>query len=513
MYKEKWQHSVWFISLLSALWFLVVPVIIAIVLIIQRRSEMKKAQVDWENSGFAELKEVQDKLTSLKHEYQMLSDKKTLILKELDEFAPLHDLSVTKTQLKKKIDQLENQKTVLLTQLSEINSFSEIQSKKEKVTNDIDNLHSKKQELAENISSLQQKLVDVEEELQMQSFGFYEPKYGFETSEMYQKKLDKIRSEQKQLVKDRAATHHSLDWTIGNDKKKGREFILDTIKLTLRAFNNECDNIISKVKFSNVEASEKRLMKVYTELNKLTDMQSVSITKHYCELKLKELDLKYEFEQKKQEEKEEQQAIKEQMREEAKALKELEKAKEKVEKEEKHFEQAIEKMNMQLANSNDAEKEKLLAKLRELEAQLADTKRNKEDVLFRVQNTRAGYVYIISNIGSFGENVYKIGMTRRLEPMDRVKELGDASVPFTFDVHAMIFCEDAPALENALHKSFAKNKVNKVNDRKEFFRVTLQEIEQVVTKNYNKTVEFTKLAIAEDYRQSVQMEKEMLQLA
>jgi len=281
--------------------------------------------------------------------------------------------------------------------------------------------------------------------------------------------------------------------------------------LILRAFNNECDNAISKVKFNNIEANEKRIKKVYEDLNKLTDMQRVSIRREYLDLKLEELYLKYEFEQKKQEEKEEQQAIKERMREEAKALKELEKAKEKVEKEEKHFVQAIQKMNEQLSTSNENEKEKLLAKLRELERQLEETKKNKEDVLYRVQNTRAGYVYIISNIGSFGEDVYKIGMTRRLEPMDRVKELGDASVPFIFDVHAMIFSEDAPSLENAIHKALAHRKVNKVNDRKEFFRVSLQEIENLVKKNHNKTVEFTKMAQAEDYRKSLTLEQEFLQ--
>ncbi|RAS77443.1 DUF4041 domain-containing protein [Priestia endophytica] len=268
---------------------------------------------------------------------------------------------------------------------------------------------------------------------------------------------------------------------------------------------NECDNIISKVKFNNITASEKRLVKVFEDLNKLTDMQRVAITPEYLDLKLEELSLKYEFEQKKQEEKEEQQTIKEQMREEARALKELEKAKEKVEKEEKHFSQAIEKMNLQLQKANSEEQQKLLDKLRELEAQLELTKRNKEDVINRVQNTRAGYVYIISNIGSFGDSVYKIGMTRRLEPLDRVKELGNASVPFTFDVHAMIFSEDAPALESALHRALSDKKGNKVNDRKEFFRVDLKEIEELVKRNHNKTVEFTKLAEAEEFRKSVEM--------
>lgn len=131
----------------------------------------------------------------------------------------------------------------------------------------------------------------------------------------------------------------------------------------------------------------------------------------------------------------------------------------------------------------------------------------KENVLQRELNTRAGYVYIISNIGSFGKDIYKIGMTRRLEPMDRVKELGSASVPFEFDVHAMIFSEDAPKLENQLHHHFKEFEVNKVNPRKEFFKVSLREIEKVVLENYNGTVTFTEIAKAEQYRRSLALSK------
>ncbi|WP_218973257.1 DUF4041 domain-containing protein [Peribacillus butanolivorans] len=327
---------------------------------------------------------------------------------------------------------MEKEKEKLVNKLDDITSLVDISESKQRITNEIDDLSTKKQEIVNEIMKLQENVIELKEELLMQSFGFFESKYNFESSEAYQVKLDEIRKEQKQLVKDKRATDHSLDWTIGSDTKKGKEFILDTIKLTIRAFNNECDNVILKVKFNNLEASEKRINKVYEDLNKLTDMQNVSITKQYLNLKIAELYLKYEYEQKKQEEKEEHLAIKEQMREEAKALKELEKAKEKVEKEEKHFEQAIETLKQQLTETNENKQAKLLAKLKELEAQLEETKKNKADVLFRVQHTRAGYVYIISNIGSFGENVYKIGMTRRLEPMDCVKKLGDASVPFTF---------------------------------------------------------------------------------
>ena len=478
MFKEKWYYSPWIIGILFALWLFIIPPIVAIILIFLRYKELKAAKKHWEDSGLSNLQSIQTKKESLQNEYQQLSDKKELINNELKEFEPIIELIEIRTKLASKMD----------------------------------DLHYQKEKIESQITNLQNEFIVLEEEVLMQSFGFFEPKYGFESSEMYKTKLDEIRKEQKQLVKDKTATNHRLDWTIGDDKKKGREFILDTIKLTLRAFNNECDNVIASVKFNNLESSEKRIKKVYEDLNKLTDMQQVSITNQYLLLKIEELYLKYEFEQKKQEEKEEQLAIKEQMREEAKALKELEKAKEKVEKEEQHFELAIEKLKQQLEETNEKQQEKLLAKLKELETQLEETQKNKEDVLYRVQNTRAGYVYIISNIGSFGENVYKIGMTRRLEPMDRVKELGDASVPFTFDVHAMIFSEDSPALENALHKAFADNKVNKVNDRKEFFKVDLKEIEEVVKKNHNATVEFTKLAEAEEYRKSIQIEKQILEV-
>ncbi|MTM89955.1 DUF4041 domain-containing protein, partial [Turicibacter sanguinis] len=158
--------------------------------------------------------------------------------------------------------------------------------------------------------------------------------------------------------------------------------------------------------------------------------------------------------------------------------------------------------------SNDLSEDKkilLLEKQATLESQLNDLNKKLADVDYRQNNQKAGYVYIISNIGAFGENVYKIGMTRRLDPQDRVDELGDASVPFNFDVHAMIFTEDAPALENALHKAFDDRKLNMINERREFFNVTLEEIECVVKANYDKTVEFKKVAAAEQYRESLKI--------
>lgn len=407
----------------------------------------------------------------------------------------ISDLQFTKGELEY-IDLKEKLKSMQ-------NNLVSLELEKVKFNKDIEDLMNKIYKLERELSSL-------EDTLDINYHGLYEPKYEFENSSIYKTRLDAIRLRQKDMIKAKLATNHDLNWTIGNDKKKGKEFILDTIKLILRAFNNECDNIIIKVKFNNIEASEKKIKKVFDDLNKLTDMQNVSITNNYLKLKLEELYLKYEYECKLQAEKEEQQAIKEQMREEAKALKELEAAMKKIEKEETHFNNAIKDIHYKIESASDKEKDKLLAKLKELEDKLLEIEKSKQDISNREKNTRAGYVYVISNIGSFGENIYKIGMTRRLEPMDRVKELGDASVPFAFDVHALIFSDDAPALENALHKKFENYSVNKVNLRKEFFNVSLEDIEKEVNANHNAVIEFTKIAEAKEYRESLLLERKNL---
>ena len=162
-------------------------------------------------------------------------------------------------------------------------------------------------------------------------------------------------------------------------------------------------------------------------------------------------------------------------------------------------------MNKQLETCDESERELLIEKKNEIENHLSDLEIAVKDIDYREANKRAGYVYVISNIGAFGENVFKIGMTRRLDPMERVDELGDASVPFKFDVHAMIFSDNAPQLEAALHKAFEDRKVNMVNNKREFFRVSIEEIEEVVKKNYDKTVDFIKTPQAEQYRESMRI--------
>jgi len=363
------------------------------------------------------------------------------------------------------------------------------------------------------ILSKKDEIVILDDEILLQSFGFYKPKYEFENSEIYKAHLNKIRKEQEDLIKVQKAAHCITSWTINESKEEGKRMIKDYVKLLLRSFNNECDVSIINVKFSNVNSIEKKITKAFDTLNKLGQRMSIAISPDYLRLKLSELYLCHEYQIKKQEEKEEQRQIREQMREEAKLQKEIEEMKAKIEKEERHFSKALQSVNEQIQKATtETERELLAGELNNIQEKLAEVEKNKQDVQYREQNTRAGYVYIISNMGSFGENVYKIGVTRRLDPQERVDELGDASVPFYFDVHAMIFSDDAPSLENALHKAFDNRRLNRINLRREFFKVTLDEIEDMVKKNFNKPVEFTKIAEAEQYRQSLVLRKDSIPL-
>lgn len=360
------------------------------------------------------------------------------------------------------------------------------------------------------IEAKNQDLIVLDDEILLQSYGFYTPKYDFPDSDTFKKRLDKIRDEQAALVKAKKAAKFPTNMSLNNNLKEGEKMIAEYVKLTIRAFNNECDTSINGVKFNNIESIEKKIRKAHETLNKLTDRLEIGITIEYLNLKLTELYLAHELQLKRQDEKEEQKRIREQMREEAKLAKEIEELRLKIEKEEKHFCKALDAVNDRLSQVNtDVERQSLEREKAAIEVKLAETEKNKKEVDYREQNTRAGYVYIVSNIGSFGDHVYKIGVTRRLEPEQRVDELGDASVPFDFDIHAMIFSEDAPSLENALHKAFEHRRLNLVNRRREFFHVSLDQIEKVVVSSFNKPVVFTKLALAQEFRESTNQRSQL----
>lgn len=355
--------------------------------------------------------------------------------------------------------------------------------------------------LLETKSTLEQELISLNNSLELIEYGIYENDFKFDSSAQYKLELNNIKTKQKELIKNDIACHYPQGFALNGSLKQGEKLMKDNIKQLLRSFNNECDVLINKVKYNNFDTIKNRLKKSFETLNKLNSRINVSITSQYLNLKLEELRLSYEYELKKQDEKEQAKEERERLREEARVQKELEEKRKVINKEKTHYSNALSKLLEQI--KKDENNEELLVKKEELEKTLNDIDLSLKDIDYRESNKRAGYVYIISNLGSFGEDVYKIGMTRRLEPLDRVNELGDASVPFNFDVHAMIFSDDAPGLENALHKAFDKNKVNMVNSRREFFRVKLEDIEKEVKKHHDKTVEFTYEKEAEQYRETL----------
>ncbi len=393
------------------------------------------------------------------------------------------------------------------TALSINSEIQRLEQQKEKLNQEIQNITSEKSKLNQQLDEIKQKIIILDDEMLYQDFGLYTPVYNLMNSEAYKDRIAVVRQQQKTMIKNNSAAFFPTNFTYNNSLAQGKKLVADNVKQILRAFNNECEAIIDKVKYNNVESIRKRIIKSCEDLNKLNSKMQISISPTYLDLKLQEMNLCYEYAMKKQEEKEEQKRIREEQREAQKLQREIEEARKSSIKEQTHYRNALHRIEVQMQSVSGTERAILEERHSEIQHQLSDIEEELKQIDYREANQRAGYVYIISNIGSFGENIYKIGMTRRLDPMDRVDELGDASVPFRFDVHAMIFSDDAPALEAALHRAFDDRKVNMVNTRREFFHVTLEEIEEVVRKNYDKTVEFTKLPNAEQYRESQMIRK------
>lgn len=333
-----------------------------------------------------------------------------------------------------------------------------------------------------------------------------DPYDGLKSDEV-KNRLTMLRGQQDELVKSGEALR------ISNPTAKKSELNYQK-KQILRCFNAECKSLIEGVTVKNVDTVRAKIQRSFETINKIFDVDGVFISPEYLALKYEELSLVYAYMVKEDEEREQRRAIREQMVEEEKVRREIERQKQKLEKEETQFNNEVKKLTTYLQKAkDDAERQLYMEKISDLEEKLKALEADKDNVLQREQNTRAGFVYIISNIGSFGEDVYKIGMTRRLEPMDRIAELSSASVPFPFDVHALIFSDDAPTLENILHQYFNEKRINRVNLKKEFFQVDLDEIKKVVLENHNATVKFVDIPPAEQYRETVRLKEAQSQAA
>lgn len=370
------------------------------------------------------------------------------------------------------------------------------------------NLMNDIEQLKEIKRNLQQEIIELDDKILYQDFGIYQPQYNFASLDNYKNRLQDIRKEQKDMIDKHLAVCKSKRWFLEGSEKQGVKLINNCIKQMLRNFNIECDLVINKVKFNNYESSKERIFKSFEIQNKFNELYNLTIADGYYKLKIQELNLAFEYEKKKQEEKERIRQERETHKEELRVLREIEEKRKEYEKEQLHYENAMKKIEEQLSVERSKERKIVLEERKiEINNNLIDVDKAMKDLDYREANHRAGYVYIISNIGAFGENVFKIGMTRRLEPEERIAELSGASVPFKFDIHAMIFSDDAPKLEAALHNKFANKKLNLINGRKEFFKVSLDEIKNAVRDNFDKTVDFIDVPEAEQFRESIMMRR------
>lgn len=454
-----------------------------------------------------EIARIDEKLT------QMEKDKEEEINKKLsDKQKELDNIDKTLDKLEAEriaeVDEKIKDKKEALSNLNEKYDVLENQ-KKQDLNNKIKFTQDKLDALKKERSELEKELVLSRDDVEMQSFGLYEPKYNFINATSYKERLDAVRKQQKQMIKENTAAWGNPNMTLDGDLKKGQKMIKDNIKQILRTFNLECENAINKVKHSNLESSEKRIRKSFDQLNKLNEKLGVRINQSYLNLKMDELYLAYEYEVKKQEEKEELREAREREKEEKKRQKELEKEKKKFTRENDKINNELEEAKAQLIHAADEEKAKLEEEIKKLQETLEKNNLEIDKIEEKKEMTGAGYVYIISNIGSFGEEVFKIGVTRRDNPEDRINELSSASVPFRYDSHVFIFSKDAFGLEKELHERFDKQRVNKVNTRKEFFRITMEDVKQIVEENKGAVHSFVEQPEAEEYRDTLRIEKQM----
>ena len=450
------------------------------------------------SSKFENYKKEVDKLVEKKEEE--IQSKKQQVLNEINELN--EKIQNKRIETNNMIE--EANKKVKETRI-ETNNMIEEANKKVKETmryreRKINEYEKKVEEIKNNI----EKLKEIEEGyLILQETNMLNNPYNYESSVVYQSELNLVRQQQKEMVRNGNAMKFMTNWEIRGSRSQGNKLMKSVTKLALMSFNNECDNVIINLKYSSLSSARSKIEKAYTTINNLIVVVEGAITSEYFELKIKELELKCGYLEKKEEEKQRAKEIAEQLKEQEKVEKELAEVRKNIEKEELHYNKELIKLETKL-NKEQGDKDELLKQIAKLQAELDKLAEKKEDVEYKQMHNKAGFVYIISN-PSLEKDVYKIGVTRRLDPQVRIDELSSASLPFKFGVHSFIFSEDAFELENKLHQIFNEQRVNKVNHHKEFFKVSLDKIKEEVYK-FNPNAEFIDEVVIEDYILSMQEE-------
>lgn len=335
-------------------------------------------------------------------------------------------------------------------------------------------------------------VIELNDQRVLQDVGIYRYHHPLEDAAAYKDRLRELESEIDAVVKSGKAVLAADMFTFDGSLAKGRRMVADLSKLMLRAYNAEADNCVRSLRSGNVSTAKRRLENSVRAIEKLGVMMEMRVNPEYHSLRVAELELTADYQMKAQEERERAREERELLREQRRAEQELAAERERLEKELAHYLSALESLR---AAGDSAAADDLAARLGEIDQAIQAND-------YRIANIRAGYIYVISNIGAFGPNIVKIGMTRRLEPRDRVRELGDASVPFTYDVHALFFSDDAVTLENELHEAFTDRRVNLVNLRREFFFATPDEVRVVLAEKVGGLLEYSDRPEALEYFQS-----------
>ncbi|HDI1062300.1 TPA: DUF4041 domain-containing protein [Staphylococcus aureus] len=391
---------------------------------------------------------------------------------------------------------------VTLQNLKEKNKSINIEN--QKIKREIQELKNLKNDLISSIEEGTKELEHITSYLNDELFKYdIELTYPFDLVEVDSSQINtyikKLQMKEKELL-------NLEEVKIFNVSTENKRHQNAQAKQIIRLFNAETSQLINKVNSKNIESMQNKIFKSYEGINKIFETDNVRIPETLLDIKLEMLDLMHKYQVKIEDEKIIRREERARLKEIEQAEKEMEKKLKELDKDIRHHNNEIKKLTMYLNNTDlQVEKELYIEKIRELDQSLKDLNSERENVEDRKDNAQSGFVYIISNIGSFGENVYKIGVTRRLEPMDRINELSSASVPFEFDVHALIFSENAFELESKLHEYFKKNKVNKVNGRKEFFKVNINEIKDKVLSEHNSTVQFIDEPKAIQYRETLRL--------
>ncbi|MBS3581819.1 DUF4041 domain-containing protein [Staphylococcus aureus] len=391
---------------------------------------------------------------------------------------------------------------VTLQNLKEKNKSINIEN--QKIKREIQELKNLKKDLISSIEEGTKELEHITSYLNDELFKYdIELTYPFDLVEVDSSQINtyikKLQMKEKELL-------NLEEVKIFNVSTENKRHQNAQAKQIIRLFNAETSQLINKVNSKNIESMQNKIFKSYEGINKIFETDNVRIPETLLDIKLEMLDLMHKYQVKIEDEKIIRREERARLKEIEQAEKEMEKKLKELDKDIRHHNNEIKKLTMYLNNKDlQVEKELYIEKIRELDQSLKNLNSERENVEDRKDNAQSGFVYIISNIGSFGENVYKIGVTRRLEPMDRINELSSASVPFEFDVHALIFSENAFELKNKLHEYFKKYKVNKVNGRKEFFKVNINEIKDKVLSEHNSTVQFIDEPKAIQYRETLRL--------